>query len=102
MRRFAFFYSPEGETPIGGGPAPTPAPAVTPRETARGVTCEFCECRLDSAGAVLIRGAEAKRFMDLELAHAAAVKELDAARVTITQLTPPAVPKRTGLFSGDL
>jgi len=83
------------------GPTPAPAPAPAPPRRATGVDCEFCGCRLDTAGNVLQRGDAARTYLDLEDKLAKAKESLDKANASITELrgqleAATAVPARRG------
>ncbi len=103
---FRFLFDNPGEVAIGGGGsgtgAATPPARVAdePATATRGVTCEFCECRLDSRGAVLFRGDEAKRFQQLEIAMEKATRELADLREDNRRLNEQiaSTPKKSGLF----
>lgn len=98
--RFVRLFENDGEVPLSGTGTSRPVvvvPSGEPEPITRGVTCEFCECRLDTRGAVLIRGDEAKRFQNLEVVNDKLSRDLEAARARIAELTaqlPPAADKK--------
>lgn len=75
-------------------PAP-PVPAPTPTPARRNVTCGFCQCELDTHGAVLRRGDKAAAVLDLERTLERRDEEIVTLKARIQELTPKPSARRS-------